>query len=167
MMNDVGRPRIPFRRVPRTNPSSDRPNPPPELRNIHAPTPKEYAAVKRTLGKATNFPPELIDIIMDFAEYWACSIASIDYSVTANGHLAVHGGRPGEDKFVVSPSISHKAMMLFLLILDLSFEPNRWVLLHGIRPTKNSGKQQPLRANWVKNTREQNSSASSRDLPQP
>ncbi|KAI3340864.1 hypothetical protein F4824DRAFT_355924 [Ustulina deusta] len=101
MMNDVGRPRIPFRRVPRTNPSSDRPNPPPELRNIHAPTPKEYAAVKRTLGKATNFPPELIDIIMDFAEYWACSIASIDYSVTANGHLAVHGGRPGEDKFVL------------------------------------------------------------------
>ncbi|KAI0975792.1 hypothetical protein F4678DRAFT_282767 [Xylaria arbuscula] len=101
MMNRGGRARIPFRRVPLTNPSSDGSKPPPELKNIHKPTPKDCAEVKSTLAKASNFPPELVDIVMDFAEYWACSVASIDYSVTARKELAIYGGRQVEDKFIL------------------------------------------------------------------
>ncbi|KAI0805503.1 hypothetical protein GGR55DRAFT_655540 [Xylaria sp. FL0064] len=102
MINRGGRVRVPFRRVPIANPSLDGPDAPlPELKYSHQPTLKECAEVKRTLGKATNFPPELVDIIMDFAEYWACSIASIDYSVTAHRGLAIYGGHEGEDKFLL------------------------------------------------------------------
>ncbi|KAI1427395.1 hypothetical protein F5Y12DRAFT_169990 [Xylaria sp. FL1777] len=103
MITRGGRAMIPFRRVPLTNPSSNRPEPtPPELKYTHKPTPKECAEVKRALATATNFPPELVDIIMDFAEYWACSVASIDYSVTADRGLAIHGGTGGgENRFIL------------------------------------------------------------------
>ncbi|KAI1163528.1 hypothetical protein F5B18DRAFT_319421 [Nemania serpens] len=93
--------RLPYRRNPLKNPSVDGPERPPELKNTLDPTPKECAEVKRLLGKATSFPPELVDIVMDFAEYWACSVTSIDYSVTASKNLAIHGGRDREDKFIL------------------------------------------------------------------
>ncbi|KAJ2985115.1 hypothetical protein NUW58_g5708 [Xylaria curta] len=92
-----GRGVIPFRRVPLTN----GPERPPELRNTLARTPKECVEVKGILSEATKFPPELIDIVMDFAEYWACLVTSIDYSMTANGHLAIHGGGDRESKLLL------------------------------------------------------------------
>ncbi|KAI0434832.1 hypothetical protein F5Y09DRAFT_294992 [Xylaria sp. FL1042] len=120
MINRGGRARIPFRRVPLTNPAPDDSEaPPPELKYTHKPTPKECVEVKRTLAKATNFPPELVDIIMDFAEYWACSVASIDYSVTAQGELAIYGGREGEDQFLL------RTEPLGLTTWH-SDDPNRW-----------------------------------------
>ncbi|KAI8951588.1 hypothetical protein F4801DRAFT_285888 [Xylaria longipes] len=91
------RPRIPFRRVPLTN----GPERPPDISNTLERTPKDCAEVKRILTKATNFPPEIVDIVMDFAEYWACSVASVDYSVTAHGHLAIHGAGEREDKLLL------------------------------------------------------------------
>ncbi|KAI0544716.1 hypothetical protein F4679DRAFT_563895 [Xylaria curta] len=97
MIHRPGRARIPFRRVPLTN----GPERPPELNNTFQRTPKDCAEVKRILSKAANFPPEVIDIVMDFAEYWACSVTSVDYSVTANGHLAIHGGGEREDKLLL------------------------------------------------------------------
>ncbi|KAI1108726.1 hypothetical protein F5Y14DRAFT_435225 [Nemania sp. NC0429] len=96
-----GRFAIPFLRTPRKSASVDRPERPPELKNTLEPSPKECAEVKRLLVKASNFPPELVDIVMDFAEYWACSVTSIDYSVTANNYLAIHGGVDREDKFIL------------------------------------------------------------------
>ncbi|KAK5626826.1 hypothetical protein RRF57_002541 [Xylaria bambusicola] len=99
MINCGGRARIPFRRLPLRNPSH--PQPPPESKNFHEPTPKQCAEVKGILAKAANFPPELTDIIMDFAEYWACSVASIDYSATSSKQLSIHGGRYGEDQFLL------------------------------------------------------------------
>ncbi|KAI8627926.1 hypothetical protein F5Y19DRAFT_440412 [Xylariaceae sp. FL1651] len=87
IMMNRGRARIPFPRIPISN----RPQQPPELKNTHEPTPKNCAEVKRILTRVSNFPPELVDIVMDFAEYWACSVASIDYSVTANQQFSVHG----------------------------------------------------------------------------
>ncbi|KAI0521591.1 hypothetical protein F5B22DRAFT_634494 [Xylaria bambusicola] len=98
MINRGGRAGIPFRRLPLRNPS---PQPPPELKNSHEPTPKQCAEVKEILAKTANFPPELIDIIMDFAEYWACSAASIDYSATSNKQFSVHGGRYDENQFLL------------------------------------------------------------------
>lgn len=108
--------RLPYRRNPLKNPSVDGPERPPELKNTLDPTPKECAEVKRLLGKATSFPPELVDIVMDFAEYWACSVTSIDYSVTASKNLAIHGGRDREDKFIVRPQVTHRTTLLLLLI---------------------------------------------------
>lgn len=102
MINRGERARIPFRRIPLSN--SSHPQPPPELKNTHEPTLKECIEVKQALAEAANFPPELIDIIMDFAEYWACSAASIDYSVTSRKQLGIHGGHR-ENEFLVSPLI--------------------------------------------------------------
>lgn len=109
MINRGGRVRIPFRRIPLVNPP-DGPGRSPELKNTHEPTSKECAEVKRIVGKSTGFPLELIDIVMDLAEYWACSVASIDYSVTTSGNMAIHGkgnyagdrnGSAEEDKFLL------------------------------------------------------------------
>ncbi|KAI0405926.1 hypothetical protein F4802DRAFT_124513 [Xylaria palmicola] len=97
MMHPRGRARIPFRRVPLTN----GPERPPELKSTQERKPEECIEVKRILRAATNFPPEIIDIVMDFAEYWACSVTSVDYSVTANGHLAIHGGGDRENKLLL------------------------------------------------------------------
>ncbi|KAI1434821.1 hypothetical protein GGR50DRAFT_377946 [Xylaria sp. CBS 124048] len=67
-------------------------------------TPKECAQVRRILAKAAQFPPEIVDIVMDLAEYWACSVTSVDYSNTANGELDVLGSsgpNRNENKFVL------------------------------------------------------------------
>ncbi|KAI1181091.1 hypothetical protein F4777DRAFT_1570 [Nemania sp. FL0916] len=94
-----GRRLIPVRRGPvMYQPSMVGPSQPPELKIAHEPTPKECAEVKGVIGVATNFPPELVDIVMDFAEYWACSKASIDYTMTTSGHLTIAGARAGEDE---------------------------------------------------------------------
>ncbi|KAI1263866.1 hypothetical protein F5Y18DRAFT_118446 [Xylariaceae sp. FL1019] len=77
---------------------------PPELTNTHQPTPKDCADVKSIMAHVANFPPELVDIVMDFAEYWACSVAAIDYSVTAqdgSGERKVLGGHGREDQFLL------------------------------------------------------------------
>ncbi|KAJ8126214.1 hypothetical protein O1611_g7425 [Lasiodiplodia mahajangana] len=93
--------RIPYRRVPLINRPLDRPERPPELKNTFELTPKTCAEAKSILGKATRLPLELVDIVMDYAEYWVCQTASIDYSVTGSGHLAIHSGRDRENRFLL------------------------------------------------------------------
>ncbi|TGJ84877.1 hypothetical protein E0Z10_g3884 [Xylaria hypoxylon] len=102
MIHPPGRPRVPFRRRnPLNNQHLDHPQPHPELKNTHKPTPKECAEVKGILGKAASFPPEIVDIVMDFAEYWTCSVSSIDYSVTSNGLFSIRGGSESENTFLL------------------------------------------------------------------
>lgn len=167
-----GRFGLPIRRIPLENRSGDGPERPPELKNTLDPTPKECAEVKSLLGKATRFPPELVDIVMDFAEYWACSITSIDYSVTANRSLDIHGGRDREDKFIVRPGLCsmHAAPHDSASptdTLDASCEPSPWVSLRGIRATPIVGKQQRPHVNWMKSIRERSWRALSKGLFQP
>lgn len=102
MINRGGRARIPSRRVPLVNPP-DGPGRAPESTNKHELTPKDCAEVKGIVAKSTGFPLELIDVVMDLAEYWACSVASIDYSVTPRKSMVIHGSAE-EDKFLVSIS---------------------------------------------------------------
>lgn len=94
---------MPFRRLPLNNPVNHSAKPP-EVTIAHEPTPKECAEVKQLLGKVTGFPVELVDIVMNFAEYWACSVAAIDYSVTQTGQLSVSSGNASHhpDRFIVS-----------------------------------------------------------------
>lgn len=111
---------IPLERVNGPKPQPERQ---PELKYTYDPTPNQCNVVKGILQKATNFPFEIIDIVMDLAEYWACSIASMDYSVNANQHLpylAIQNGDPG-DAFLVSLGLPGEVIMLLLLILDASF----------------------------------------------
>ncbi|KAI0874540.1 hypothetical protein GGS24DRAFT_459062 [Hypoxylon argillaceum] len=88
---------IPLERVNGPKPQPERK---PELKYTYDPTPNQCNVVKGILQKATNFPFEIIDIVMDLAEYWACSMASIDYSVTANQYLAIEG-RHHEDALLL------------------------------------------------------------------
>ncbi|KAI0096793.1 hypothetical protein GGR51DRAFT_553381 [Nemania sp. FL0031] len=103
MLPRGGRPIIPSRRVPQTNRRLGGPERPPELKHTYELTPKAFAQVKRMLRKATRqtCPPEIVDIIMDMAEYWVCSTDSIDYSVTADGQLEIPSGREREDRFIL------------------------------------------------------------------
>ncbi|KAI0476020.1 hypothetical protein GGR56DRAFT_640689 [Xylariaceae sp. FL0804] len=98
IMHRRGGAHMPFRRVPVQPPQ---PSEPPRLRHEYEPSPSDCARVSSDLIKATGFPPELVDIVMDFASYWACSVASIDYTVLPSGCLPIYGTRADEDKFML------------------------------------------------------------------
>ncbi|KAI1324916.1 hypothetical protein F5Y16DRAFT_379622 [Xylariaceae sp. FL0255] len=90
------RPRRPPFRTPRRPVA---PVAPAEPKYAYETTPKDCAAVKRILATATNFPPELIDMVIDFAEYWACSVASIDF--TNSQPSSIIGGSQEENTLML------------------------------------------------------------------
>ncbi|KAI2634958.1 hypothetical protein GGS26DRAFT_551947 [Hypomontagnella submonticulosa] len=100
MINRRGGARIPQRRIPLIPPPS-REQEPPSLTNTYEARPEDIVEVKSILSKARNLPPELVDMILDRAEYWACSAAIIDYSNHPSKHISIHGGSPGEDQFLL------------------------------------------------------------------
>ncbi|RYP40585.1 hypothetical protein DL767_001585 [Monosporascus sp. MG133] len=101
---------IPFPRTPRPTPK-----PPEEQQQsqapeastsnpdnvVYEPSSKDISHVKLILEKTGNLPPEVVDIILDHAEYWACAIASADYRSLPSGHLVIRGSQPTEDKFLL------------------------------------------------------------------
>ncbi|KAI1809995.1 hypothetical protein GGS20DRAFT_569320 [Poronia punctata] len=93
MMARGGR-RVPMRRVMLSSEPCER-------KNIIARTPDVCAEVKSILSKASNFPPEVVDIVMDLAEYWACSEALLDYSQSSARNFSIYGSRDGEDHFLL------------------------------------------------------------------
>ncbi|KAI1408241.1 hypothetical protein F5Y13DRAFT_172908 [Hypoxylon sp. FL1857] len=103
MINRRGGARIPSRRVPLVPPPDRRgePPPPPTLTSSYEARPDDIVEVKRILSKARNLPPELVDIILDYAEYWACSATVIDYTNHPRNHISILGARPGQDQFLV------------------------------------------------------------------
>jgi hypothetical protein len=65
---------------------------------FQSPSPNDVLEVKNVLLKVSNLPLELVDVIIDYAEYWPRTSVS-----TAGETLAVGGrGNPREDVFVVS-----------------------------------------------------------------
>ena len=69
------------------------------------PTPRDIRHVRQILTRKGSLPPEVVDIILESAEYWACTAAFVDYSNERAGHLSVRGGRsPREDRFLVRRS---------------------------------------------------------------
>ncbi|GAP93012.1 hypothetical protein SAMD00023353_3100200 [Rosellinia necatrix] len=102
MINRGGRTGMPSRRVPLVNPRVPTSQPlPPESKNSHELTPKQCVEARHVIGKATKFPPEIVDIVMDFAEYWVCSVTSIDYSTTDMRELIIYSGRDRENQFLL------------------------------------------------------------------
>lgn len=66
---------------------------------FESPSPNDVLEVKDVLLKAFALPLEIIDLIIDYAEYWPRTTVS-----TAGETLAVGGyGNTREDRFVVSP----------------------------------------------------------------
>nr|XP_036589109.1 uncharacterized protein CTRU02_01156 [Colletotrichum truncatum]KAF6800751.1 hypothetical protein CTRU02_01156 [Colletotrichum truncatum] len=77
----------------------DKPNQPGQYK----PSPIDVIVVRVTLERAFNLPPELLDLIIDQAEYWPHSEASLVYQVqTARDALRIVGGTAeGENKLLV------------------------------------------------------------------
>ncbi|KAI1337144.1 hypothetical protein F5Y15DRAFT_391551 [Xylariaceae sp. FL0016] len=100
VMNRRGGARIPLRRIP-IAPRPMKESQPPVLKNIYEPSSSDCGDVKRTIARASQFPPEIVDMIMDFAEYWTCSTASIDYTVLASGHYTIRSGSDRENQFLL------------------------------------------------------------------
>ncbi|KAH8201167.1 hypothetical protein TruAng_004635 [Truncatella angustata] len=61
----------------------------------------DVLAVKDLLKRAGSLPDEIALMILDSAEYWACSSTTIDYTNLPQKHLVIRGGRPNENQFLV------------------------------------------------------------------
>jgi hypothetical protein len=68
------------------------------LQEFESPSPKDVLEVKNVLLKAFDLPLEIIDAIIDYAEYWPrTSVSTAGETFAIGGH-----GNPREDTFVVS-----------------------------------------------------------------
>ena len=66
----------------------------------HEPSVLDVLVVKGMLNKVFALPPELLNTILDAAEYWPHSTTE-----WTGGPLSIHGGRPmREDVFLVRPT---------------------------------------------------------------
>ncbi|KAM7201943.1 hypothetical protein V8F20_004651 [Naviculisporaceae sp. PSN 640] len=74
----------------------------PAVREPYEPTVLDVIVVKEMLHKALNLPPELVDSIVDLAEYWPHTTTEIDY--TQRNRLMrkdARGGHPSENSFLL------------------------------------------------------------------
>lgn len=65
-------------------------------------TPIDIVVTRIMLTKGKKLPPDVVDVIFDFAEYWAHSSNEIDYIAEHSGPLMINGASPVENKFLVS-----------------------------------------------------------------
>ena len=80
--------------------------------HIFDPTPRDISHVRQILTKKGRLPPEVIDIIMDDAEYWVCTNTAADYSSLQAGHLTVCGGQNfRENQFLVRALSINRALL--------------------------------------------------------
>lgn len=68
-------------------------------------TPVDVVIARIMLTKGKKLPPDVVDIILDFAEYWAHSSNEVDFKLQHQNPLTVHGHSPTENKFLVSVSL--------------------------------------------------------------
>ena len=50
------------------------------------PSPIDVLVLKAMIQKARVLPPEIVDSIVEFAEYWPCSHSYVDYRNPVTGH---------------------------------------------------------------------------------
>lgn len=63
----------------------------------YAPNIEDILAVKQILIEKGKLPLELVDTIIDFAEYWVKTT-----TCRTNGEVSIHAGREHENKLLVS-----------------------------------------------------------------
>lgn len=67
-------------------------------------SPAQVMMVRESLLSSTRLPLELIDLILDAAQVWACTYARRDFLDLENGCMSVKGGKPAtENFFCVTP----------------------------------------------------------------
>ncbi|KAI1379943.1 hypothetical protein F4677DRAFT_408083 [Hypoxylon crocopeplum] len=98
MLSRGGRVRVPFRRNPLISPREMQSL---TLANEFEISPGDVVQVKDILSKARNLPPELVDMILDRAEYWACSTAVASYSNQPRHRLVIPGAHLDQNKFLL------------------------------------------------------------------
>ncbi|KAF5680931.1 hypothetical protein FHETE_319 [Fusarium heterosporum] len=64
-------------------------------------TPIDIIITRIMLTKGTKLPPDVVDVIFDFAEYWAHSSNEVDYMLQHSNALRVNGQSPAENKFLL------------------------------------------------------------------
>ncbi|ODA83173.1 hypothetical protein RJ55_01684 [Drechmeria coniospora] len=65
------------------------------------PTPIDIAVTRIMLVRSLRLPPDLVDAIFDFAEYWAHSTNAINYTTEHQDCLRVSGSSHLEDRFLL------------------------------------------------------------------
>lgn len=71
--------------------------------NPYQPTAMEVIFVRAMLERALQLPPEIINSVIDHAEYWPHASTLIDYSSWPQTERVVHAGDPNsENVFLVS-----------------------------------------------------------------
>jgi hypothetical protein len=65
-------------------------------------TPIDVVVTRIMLTKGKKLPPSVVDVIFDFAEYWAHSSNEIDYMAEHQSPLRVNGASASENRFLVS-----------------------------------------------------------------
>ncbi|RGP67921.1 hypothetical protein FSPOR_5582 [Fusarium sporotrichioides] len=64
-------------------------------------TPVDVVIARIMLTKGKKLPPDVVDMIFDFAEYWAHSSNEVDFKLQHQSPLTVNGGSPLQNKFVL------------------------------------------------------------------
>jgi len=75
----------------------------------YLPTVKDVMVVKAMLLKAISLPIEIVDLVLDHAEYWPHTTAFVQPHPLGSGTLSIYGTREGGNRFLVSawPPISY------------------------------------------------------------
>ncbi|QUC17577.1 uncharacterized protein UV8b_01818 [Ustilaginoidea virens] len=68
---------------------------------IYRPTPLDITVTRIMLTRSLRIPPDLVDSIFDYAEYWAHSINVIDYQAEHQDSLRIAGNSATENKFLL------------------------------------------------------------------
>ncbi len=66
------------------------------------PTPIDIAVTRIMLARSKRLPPDIVDAIFDFAEYWAHSTNAINFTTEHQDYLRISGSSQVETKFLVS-----------------------------------------------------------------
>jgi hypothetical protein len=82
----------------------------------YIPTPRDVHAVRLFMHDEGGLPFEIIDNIIDDAEYWTCSRSEVDYSLEAGGTMETREGGGSKNRLVVSQILSlNKILSTFFL----------------------------------------------------
>jgi len=65
------------------------------------PSPGDIKLVREMLCEWTTIPVDVVDEILDYAEYWAHSSNEIDFNLEHGSHLKISGTSPSKNKFLL------------------------------------------------------------------
>ncbi|KFH45648.1 hypothetical protein ACRE_035730 [Hapsidospora chrysogenum ATCC 11550] len=101
------------------------------------PSPMDVFVVREMLSRAVRLPPDIVDVIFDYAEYWAHSTNYIDYLEERRIPMRVVGTSKSENRFLL------RSVPIGLTTLD-----DRKNLAEGFSYDTNEAKPRPLKTEF-------------------